>query len=35
VTFGEQEGKDKSGKEVGVHVLADGTVTKTEKGDED
>jgi hypothetical protein len=26
----ELEGKDKAGKEVGVHVLADGTVVKTE-----
>ena len=27
----ELEGKDKSGKEVSVHVRADGTVVKTEK----
>jgi hypothetical protein len=27
----ELEGKDKSGKEVSVHVRADGTVIKTEK----
>ena len=27
----ELEGKDKSGKEVSIHVRADGTVVKTEK----
>ena len=31
----ELEGKNKSGKEVGVHVLADGTVVKTEAEHED
>jgi len=31
----ELEGRNSSGKEVGVHVRADGTVVKTERGHED
>ena len=31
----ELEGKTKAGKEMGVHVLADGTIVKTESGHED
>ena len=31
----ELEGRNSSGKEVGVHVRADGTVMKTESGHED